>query len=134
MSYLAFILIFGALYLESSGLPKNINHEWRNVEEAKVIKIVFDEPRAIHVWIFRENEHTPTAYSLPWNEKVAKQAQEAEGASKEKTNAGYIKMTIRKNYDSSISSERPMFWAPPQQSLPDKKLESQASGFDNYGP
>lgn len=66
MTILAFV---GAI--ESTGQPKPLQLEWRNVLDSQIIGLDWDEARQI-VWVWIKHDGEPIAYSLPWP-KDAKQ-------------------------------------------------------------
>lgn len=54
-----------ATVIESTGQPKPLALEWRNVAEADVVGMIGDEQRQI-VWVWVLAGNAPIAYALPW--------------------------------------------------------------------
>jgi len=57
--------------VESTGQPKPILLEWRNIADAEIVGLAWDESRHI-VWLWIMNGDSPMAYVLPWPEDKAK--------------------------------------------------------------
>lgn len=54
-----------AASLESTGQPKPIALEWRNVMDAEMVGLTWNEQEhVVYVWLMRD--HGPVAYVLPW--------------------------------------------------------------------
>lgn len=54
-----------AAVLESAGQPKPLALEWRNVLEAPIVGLSWDEGRRL-VWVWVQTGDHPVAYELPW--------------------------------------------------------------------
>lgn len=54
-----------AVSIESSGQPKPIMLEWRNLEDANLVGLAWDESQHI-VWAWVQYDGAPIAYALPW--------------------------------------------------------------------
>ncbi len=66
-----------ATVIESAGQPKPLALEWRNVLDAPLVGLSWDEGRRlVWVWIMRDSQ--PVAYQLPWpkDKKVMGQLQD----------------------------------------------------------
>lgn len=54
-----------AASVESTGQPKPLQFEWRNVLDAQVVGMDWDEARQV-VWLWIRVGDQPVSYSLPW--------------------------------------------------------------------
>lgn len=59
--------------------PKPVKYEWlrRNVNKVTVLSVSFDEGTAIYLWLRLEGDIKPRYYSLPWQNKLAENIEEA---------------------------------------------------------
>ncbi|MFQ5936342.1 MAG: hypothetical protein ACE5LB_08045 [Acidiferrobacterales bacterium] len=58
--------------------PKPVRHEWfnRNVAEAILLGVSFDEGRAIYLWLRLGGSREPRYYVLPWKTKLAERLEQ----------------------------------------------------------
>jgi hypothetical protein len=103
-------------FLESAGVPKPYRLEWRGLDDANVLGVSLDEPKAIYIWAMVPGEKQPRAYALPWDIKNAEQAQNA--LRQAEKNGG--KAMMRPPSGAATDDEAPMFYAQPQQPPPPK--------------
>jgi hypothetical protein len=60
-----------AANVESTGQPKPVALEWRDISEAELVGLAWDEAQHL-VWIWIREEGPPRAYVLPWPEDKKK--------------------------------------------------------------
>lgn len=109
---------FGAVS-ELLSRPKPVAAEWiqRQAEEAIVVSSVFQEGEAIYLWLQLPNKDEPRAYTLPWDEQLARQLAEAEAEGEATEQSVSMKNPFKPN--EKIESE-PQFYLPPPPTLPPK--------------
>lgn len=99
--------------------PKPVEMEWasENLAEASVIAAQIDEDESIYLWLAVNGIDEPRAYVLPYSEQAARQLHAAQqGAEQEGTD---VKM--RRPSESGQDDQEPMFYAPPQETPPEKQ-------------
>jgi len=114
----AFLPLAYVAFSELLSKPKPVSLEWahRDAKEATVLASKMEENVAIYVWLSFPGAREPRAYVLPWNRQVAQQLQGANRqAEKNKS-----KVRMRRPFQVSMDSRKELFYAAPQQALPDK--------------
>ncbi len=99
--------------------PKPVEMEWaaENLAEASVIAARIDEDESIYLWLAVSGVEEPRSYVLPYSEQAARQLHAAQqGAEQEGTD---VKM--RRPSESGQDDQEPMFYAPPQETPPEKQ-------------
>ncbi len=99
--------------------PKPVGSEWarRELAEATVIGAQMVEGEAIYVWLGLEGVKEPRAYTLPWDEKVARQLHGARRTAE----ASGTKVKMRNPFEPSNDKRERMFYAAPQPPPPVKQ-------------
>lgn len=115
------LLALPAAFLESTGTPKPYGMEWRALDEARVLSVSLDEPRAIYVWAKLESDPQPRAYVLPWSTKTADRAQKM--MAQAQTSGNNVMLRVRAG-DGSDSTEDAMFHPEPRRASPPKTVAS----------
>ncbi len=103
--------------------PKPIEIEWANRElaEATVLGAQMDEGKAIYVWLGLEGYDEPRAYTLPWNEQMAKQLHGAERSAEQ--NGTRVKMRLP--FEDSLDQRGTRFYSAPPPPPPEKQRPPQ---------
>ena len=103
--------------------PKPIEIEWANRElaEATVLGAQLDEGKAIYVWLGLEGYDEPRAYTLPWDEQLAKQLHGAERSAEQ--NGTRVKMRLP--FEDSFDKRGARFYAAPPPPPPEKQRPTQ---------
>jgi hypothetical protein len=116
-----FVVLLGLVYggaVELMGTPKPMRLEWRSeLPEAELVGASLNEGVAIYVLLKFPDDSTPHYYELPWSQKMAEQLQKAQREGQ--ANGTAVKMKTAKGQPGDDPRE-PMFYAQPQQPLPDK--------------
>ena len=106
-------------YSELLSRPKPVGIEWIRAAapEATVLGSRIVEDEAIHLWLALEGLAEPRAYTLPWNEELARQLHEAQKG---------IEMTggtvlMRKPFAQTMDRMDPVFHAQPPEAPPPKQ-------------
>ncbi len=99
--------------------PKPVGSEWarRELAEATVIGAQMVEGEAIYVWLGLEGVKEPRAYTLPWDEKIARQLHGARRTAE----ASGTKVKMRNPFEPSNDQRERMFYAAPQPPPPVKQ-------------
>jgi hypothetical protein len=99
--------------------PKPVSLEWvRGVtQEAAVLGSSIREGEAIYVWLQMPDSPEPRAYTIPWNQDLAQQLQEARTEA-ESHGTG---LQMRLPFEESWDTREPKFYALPQPQLPQKE-------------
>lgn len=99
--------------------PKPVSLELARKElaEATVLGAHLEEDTAIHLWLGLPGIAEPRAYSLPWDQQLARQLRGAERES-EQTGA---KVQMRKPFESSLDERQQRFYAAPPPPPPEKQ-------------
>jgi hypothetical protein len=99
--------------------PKPVDSEWarRELAEATVIGAQMVEGEAIHVWLGLEGVEEPRAYTLPWDEKIARQLHGARRTAE----ANGTRVKMRKPFEQSNDKRERIFYAAPQPPSPAKQ-------------
>ena len=99
--------------------PKPVGSEWarRELAEATVIGSQMVEGQAIYLWLGLEGVEEPRAYSLPWNEKVARQLHGARRTAE----ASGTRVKMRNPFEQSNDKRERIFYAAPQAPPPVKQ-------------
>jgi hypothetical protein len=103
--------------------PKPVETEWlrRGLAEADVIGSQMREGKAIYIWLSMEGMDEPRAYTLPWNENVARQLH---GAQRTAEAAG-SRVKMRLPFERSLDQRDRVFYANPQPPPPEKQTPVQ---------
>lgn len=111
---------------EFLGRPKPVATEWlrANTAEADVIASHFIEGEAIWLWLMLPDEREPRAYVLPWSQKTAEQLEEA------RQSGQGTRARFPFNGEPTLDDGPAMFYALPQEALPDKTVEQQAPAME----
>ncbi len=123
MGALATAAIFlPAAYMSLSEMlsrPKPVGSEWvrRELAEATVISAQMVEGEAIYVWLGLEGVKEPRAYTLPWDEKTARQLHGA----RRNAEASGTKVKMRNPFEQSNDKRERLFYAAPQAPPPEKQ-------------
>ncbi len=99
--------------------PKPVDSEWahRELAEATVIGVQMVEGEAIYVWLGLEGIEEPRAYTLPWDEKTARQLHGARRTAE----ASGTRVKMRKPFEQSNDERERIFYAAPQPPPPVKQ-------------
>ena len=99
--------------------PKPVGSEWarRELAEATVIGSQMVEGQAIYVWLGIEGVEEPRAYTLPWDEKTARQLHGARRSAE----ASGTRVKMRNPFESSNDERKRIFYAAPQPPPPQKQ-------------
>ncbi len=99
--------------------PKPVGSEWarRELAEATVIGAQMVEGKAIYVWLGLEGVKEPRAYTLPWDEKTARQLHGA----RRNAEASGTKVKMRNPFEQSNDKRERIFYAAPQPPPPVKQ-------------
>ena len=99
--------------------PKPVDSEWarRELAEATVIGSQMVEGQAIYVWLGIEGVEEPRAYTLPWDEKVARQLHGA----RRNAEASGADVKMRNPFEPSNDTRERLFYAAPQAPPPEKQ-------------
>ena len=99
--------------------PKPVGSEWarRELAEATVIGSQMVEGQAIYIWLGIEGIEEPRAYTLPWDEKVARQLH---GARRNAEASGTL-VKMRNPFERSNDKRERIFYAAPQPPPPEKQ-------------
>jgi hypothetical protein len=99
--------------------PKPVGSEWarRELAEATVIGAQMVEGEAIYVWLGLEGVKEPRAYTLPWDEKIARQLHGARRTAE----ASGTKVKMRNPFEPSNDQRERIFYAAPQPPPPVKQ-------------
>lgn len=111
-------------YADLLSKPKPVSLEWaqRYATDATVIAAIYEENKAIFVWLALEGVEGPRAYVLPWSQGVAEQLQKA--MREAEANGTGVQMLAPFETDRQDTS--PVFYAAPQPARQEKP--SGASG------
>lgn len=73
----AFVPVGYLTLTEILSQPKPMTHEWykRQVDEATLLSMSFDEGKAIYLWLALEGSREPRYYRLPWTPVLAQKLQ-----------------------------------------------------------
>jgi hypothetical protein len=98
--------------------PKPTSLEWMRAaaEEATVLGSSIREGVAIYVWLQMRDSAEPRAYTIPWNQDLAQQLQEARGEAERQGTGLQMRLPFEKSWDT----REPKFYALPQPQLPPK--------------
>ena len=107
---------------ELFGRPKPIALEWSRsgLPDAAVLAAEMREDVAIYLWLTFEGVAEPRSYVLPWDEKLARQLQEARREAQAKGTG----VRVRQPFEEGLDEQRPKFYAAPQRVLPPKEAPS----------
>lgn len=124
---------YGAL-LEMLGRPKPMAVEWvadwaggsanQEDSDATVVAMRLSEGEAIYLWLETKDAPVPRAYALPWSLEQAKQLNEA----MREAEANGTKAQMRQGSRRDRATNEPLFYAEPQEALPNKRAQSQSGG------
>lgn len=107
------VLYAGLLDLLSR--PKPMGFGLLGAAEAQVLSHQLHEGEAIYLWLALPGAAEPRYFVMPWDRQRAEELQEAqEGAG----NKGEVRM----RQEPSLEEREPMFYAPPQEALPEKAV------------
>jgi hypothetical protein len=125
-----FVLLVGLVYggaVELMGQPKPMRLEWRGgMEEADVLGASMAEGEAIYVLLQAPDGSPPRFYEIPWTEPAAEALQQAMREGQE--NGTGVKMAGGgQGGQPGNDTREPMFYAEPQQALPDKNYRTAQS-------
>ena len=120
--YMMFLLFILGCFLEIKGTPKNINHEWRNINENTIISTYEDEPKAIYVWLISNESKEPKAYRLPWSIETAENLRKAKERAKANNTDIEIDTTKYEENDN-VEMSSVLFRDKPPKELPPKILK-----------
>ena len=103
--------------------PKPVSIEWaqRAVPEATVLGSSMVEDQAIYLWLGFAGQDEPRAYTLPWNENLAKQLHKAQ----QEADAEGTSVKVRQPFDGSIDQMERVFYAEPQTPPPAKQVSQE---------
>ena len=112
-----------ASFTELLSRPKPLHLEWaqRTLPEATVLSAQLQEGKHIYLWLALPNLEQPRAYTLPWNEELAKQLHRAQQHAEEQG----ANVRMRKPFENSLDPNEPLFYAPPQPPPPAKSEPTQ---------
>jgi Zn-dependent protease with chaperone function len=112
--------------------PKPTRLEWvrAQAEEAKVLAADMQEDVAIYLWLRLPDDPQPLAYVLPWSKEAAKQLQGAMRKAEGEKSEVRMRTPFRRQKDNQES----LFYAPPQQPLPNKLAEGAGAPVMHFGP
>ncbi|WP_282609445.1 hypothetical protein [Pelagibius sp. Alg239-R121] len=99
--------------------PKPVAMDWasEHLEDASVLAARIDEEESIYLWLAVAGIDEPRSYVLPWTEETARELHAAQqGAEQEGTD-----VKIRRPAESGQDNQEPMFYAPPQDTPPEKQ-------------
>lgn len=99
--------------------PKPVEMDWatRNLQDARVLASRIDENDSIFLWVAVNGLNEPRSYVLPWSEETARALHSAQrGAEQEGTD-----VKIRRPSEAGQDNQEPMFYAPPQDTPPEKQ-------------
>lgn len=118
----ALSLFLPVTYLSLESLlsrPKPVEMDWASeyLADASVIAARIDEDESIFLWLAVAGIEEPRSYVLPYNEETARQLHAAQqGAEQEGT-----EVKMRRPSESGQDDQEPMFYAPPQETPPEKQ-------------
>ena len=115
-----------ATYLSLSEMlsrPKPIEIQWamQELKEASVIGSRLEEGEAIYVWLGIEGIDEPRAYTLPWDDEMARQLHGAERSAEQDG----TQVRMRKPFETSLDDREPVFYAAPPPPPPLKAAPEQ---------
>jgi hypothetical protein len=98
--------------------PKPTSLEWvrGQAAEATVIGSSVQEGVAIYVWLQMAGSPEPRAYTIPWNQDLAQQLQDARAEAQNNGTGLQMRLPFEKSWDT----REPKFYAMPQPQLPQK--------------
>jgi hypothetical protein len=128
--FLALIVIVYGGAAELLGRPKPLRLEWRDSAKAQVLAALPVENEAIYAWLITPTSPEPRAYVLPWSQNAAQQLQDA--MNKAEADGTAVQMTM--SPEAGDDGGEPMFYAPPQPSLPAKNYGSGAQPLNYSQP
>lgn len=99
--------------------PKPVEMDWasEHLADASVIAARIDEDESIFLWLAVAGLEEPRSYVLPYSEETARELHAAQqGAEQEGT-----EVKMRRPSESGQDDQEPMFYAPPQETPPEKQ-------------
>ena len=118
-----YVLLVAIVYggsVDLLGRPKPVRLEWRDLQEAQVLGSSLRENQAIYVWLQATPDSEPLSYALPWDMAMAQQLQTA--TEEGEANGTGVQMNL--STETGQDTREPMFYALPQEALPDKNYSA----------
>ncbi len=112
---------FGLLEMLSRPKPAGLELARLNLAEATVLGSRMEEDKAIYLWLGMPGVEEPRAYTLPWDETLARQLR---GAERESEDSG-VPVKMRKPFESSVDEREKVFYAAPPPPPPEKARPSE---------
>lgn len=97
--------------------PMQLETAHKELQEVAVISSLMREDEGIYLWLQIPEVEEPRSYKLPWSEEAAKQLHKAQQSAE--ANGTNVKM--KKPFESTMDTQEPVFYAPPQAALPPKQ-------------
>ena len=107
---------FGLSEMLSRPKPIGLELTRVNLEEATVLGSRLEEDKAIYVWLGIPGVEEPRAYTLPWDQQLARQLQ---GANRDSEDTG-APVQMRKPFENSLDQREKVFYIAPQPPPPEK--------------
>jgi hypothetical protein len=107
---------FGLSEMLSRPKPVGLELTRLNLAEATVLGSRLDEDKAIYLWLGIPGVEEPRAYTLPWDQQLARQLQ---GAKRESEDTG-VPVQMRKPFENSMDQREKVFYTAPPPPPPEK--------------
>lgn len=122
---------FGLSEMLSRPKPVSLELARKELAEATVISAHMEEDKAIYLWLGLPGVQEPRAYTLPWDQNLARQLR---GAERDSQNSG-AQVQMRNPFESSLDERQQRFYAAPPPPPPAKAQPAENPlNFQSAGP